>query len=449
MTAKYPFKIGMQEQPIKPGEPWGLPLTEKIMPQYLKEAGYSTHIIGKWHLGEHRKAYLPTNRGFDTFVGAFGGLLDNYDYSVFGKGYALFNGSLPLRGLNGTYFQDLTAEWAEAIIERESQSTKPFFLFVSSSAPRGTASTADHMQSKLEYLVRPDVAAIIDPGRRKYAAMMQAVDETVKRVYESLVRNGVQNCTVLWFLSDNGGPAPIPGTYTPVPPTSNWPLRGVKGTLFEGGVRVPAFVWASDDILRDRRRLSSQLFHISDLLPTFLSIAGNKSVDLEGTDGVTQWNALLNPKLSSPRISLVIDIFNGYRNPYFAAIKGNYKVVAGLFAYGHPVGNGWTRPVGTTDTIPQRHNHLTAVECVQAENVTLPSCAPAKAPCLFDLIADPCELNNLAEAKPEILGNLLKYVRAENVSYVPLIQVVRDPHFDVSLNGGLWGPWLDKTRSSD
>lgn len=75
------FFPGMQHGVILEGEPWGLPLTEKLLPQYLKEAGYATHAIGKWHLGFFREVYTPTFRGFDSHYGYWQGLQDYYDHS--------------------------------------------------------------------------------------------------------------------------------------------------------------------------------------------------------------------------------------------------------------------------------------------------------------------------------------------------------------------------------
>lgn len=82
MTGKYPSSIGMQQLVILPGEPWGLGLDQKLLPEYLKEVGYDTHIIGKWHLGTHKRSYTPTYRGFDSHFGFLGGALDYFDHTL-------------------------------------------------------------------------------------------------------------------------------------------------------------------------------------------------------------------------------------------------------------------------------------------------------------------------------------------------------------------------------
>ena len=82
MTGKHPISIGMQHYVIVSDQPYGLGLDEILMPEYFKEAGYSTHMIGKWHLGMHKKAYTPTYRGFDTFFGYLGPYIDFYNHSL-------------------------------------------------------------------------------------------------------------------------------------------------------------------------------------------------------------------------------------------------------------------------------------------------------------------------------------------------------------------------------
>lgn len=88
LTGKNPVNIGMQHFVIAPCEPRGLSLHLKLLPQYLKQAGYSTHLVGKWHLGFARKAFTPTKRGFDTFFGCYNGHLDYYDHMVYATNFS-------------------------------------------------------------------------------------------------------------------------------------------------------------------------------------------------------------------------------------------------------------------------------------------------------------------------------------------------------------------------
>ena len=82
MTGKYPIRLGLQHLVIGAGEPWGLPLKEKLLPQYLQEQGYSTHAVGKWHMGSHCWGAVPVSRGFDSFFGYLNGAIDYYNKTI-------------------------------------------------------------------------------------------------------------------------------------------------------------------------------------------------------------------------------------------------------------------------------------------------------------------------------------------------------------------------------
>lgn len=141
LTGNFAHRIGMHHEVTWNHQPWGLNLDQKIFPQYLKEVGYQTHLIGKWHLGMHQKQYWPTNRGFDSFFGHLGAYLDYYtrEFSVppsnfpgnnFTRGYDFrFNEEVD-RSEPNTYITDLFTKRAIDIIEN-TDDKQPFFIYLS------------------------------------------------------------------------------------------------------------------------------------------------------------------------------------------------------------------------------------------------------------------------------------------------------------------------------
>jgi arylsulfatase A-like enzyme len=241
---------------------YGLSLEEKTIADRLRAAGYHTGAIGKWHLGETPQ-FHPLERGFDEFFGFLGG----------GSHYLMPNGK-PISGilrnrepvLVTSYLTDAFSEEAVSFIEKNQKS--PWFLYLAFNAPHGP------WEAPEKYLSRfPDVSdAPVGnskrgcPNKRVYAAMLSALDDGVGSVLQALKKTGQDQRTLVVFLSDNGAPLHVARM------ASNAPLRGEKGDLFEGGVRVPFFVeWPGH--VPTGVTIKSPVSSL-DLLPTFLSAAG-------------------------------------------------------------------------------------------------------------------------------------------------------------------------------
>lgn len=224
----------MQNNVVWNHQPWGLGLNNKLWPQYLKEAGYRTHALGKWHLGHFEPQYLPTNRGFDTHYGFTAGAYVDYwkHYSTVpqsnfpGNNYSIGfdtrnNGVIDKSGV-GVYATDLLTNKAVEIIQNADE--KPFLIYLAHLAMhRGT--DEDPLQAKPE-----DIALfshITNPRRRIYAAMVKALDDSVGRVVEALRDAGKLQDTIIVFTTDNGGPTTIELAHPNT--ASNFPLRGMKG----------------------------------------------------------------------------------------------------------------------------------------------------------------------------------------------------------------------------
>ncbi|OQV18327.1 Arylsulfatase B [Hypsibius exemplaris] len=435
LTGKYPIHLGTQHNVLNGVEPWGLGLEEITLPQYLKKGGYVNHIVGKWHLGFFSENYLPTNRGFDSHFGYWLGHSDYFDHSgqEWGDwGLDLRNNLDVVRNLTGRYATDLFTKRAERIIHTHNTST-PLFLYLAHLAVH-SANEYDPLQTTKRYYDR--FPHIKHEGRRLFAGMVAGLDESVGRVYRSLKDRGMDKNSVIVFTTDNGGPAAsFDYNYA-----NNWPLRGVKDTLWEGGVRGSAFIWSP--LLKNTGRVSTQLMHISDWLPTILSAAELNDVitraDINNPiDGIDQWSAL-SENTPSARTEVLLNIDHD-RNVYALRVK-NYKIILGTTYNGD--WDNWYPPEGTNITYASMKQAPAAVKCAPPLNPGTPqSCMPLKGPCLFDLANDPCEYHNLADQQPEVLQRMLDRLTIYNTTVVPPRNQPPDPAGKPERHGYVWAPW--------
>jgi arylsulfatase A-like enzyme len=224
LTGRYQHRFGHENNPAwLPDDPdIGLPLDQITLPQVLQKAGYVTGAIGKWHLGAHPK-FHPNERGFTEYFGFLGG---GHIYIPGSKGGVEYTVPV-LRNKTPTdekeYMTDALAREAAAFVTKHKGD--PFFLYLAFNAVHTP------LQAPEKYLSR--FSKITDQRRRTYAAMTSAMDDGIGQVLAAVKDAGIEKDTMIWFFSDNGGPPPN------VAPTDNTPLRGHKGQVLEGGVRVP------------------------------------------------------------------------------------------------------------------------------------------------------------------------------------------------------------------
>jgi arylsulfatase A-like enzyme len=281
MTGRYPMRHGLQVGVVRPWAQYGLPLEERTLAQALKDAGYATAIAGKWHLGHFAPEYLPTRRGFDRQYGHYNGALDYFTHMRDG-GFDWHRDDKVCR--DEGYSTHLLAKEAVSII-RDHDAAKPLFLYVPFNAVH-----APH-QAPEQYLNK-----YLTGERKKYAAMLSALDDAVGAIVTEVERRGMRKNTLFVFSSDNGGPQP--GVVT-----DNGKYRAGKGTLYEGGVRVCAFATWDGHIKPGTT--TAEPIHIVDLYPTLLNLCGAKAEQKLPVDGIDIGPALFEGKPLPPRTILV------------------------------------------------------------------------------------------------------------------------------------------------
>lgn len=312
LTGRYPMRYGLQTLVIPSKGTYGLSTDEYLLPQVLADAGYKTAIIGKWHLGHADRRYWPRQRGFDYAYGAVLGEIDYFSHDAHGvTDWQRDNEPLKEEG----YVTTLLGNDAVRFVEQQKSQEKPFFLYLAFTAPHAPYQAPD------EYVERfPDIP---DKTRRAYAAMIACLDDQVGRVVEALDRTGQRGDTLIIFHSDNGGTRDArltgEGKVESIP-CDNSPLRGGKGSLYEGGTRVPAFAnWPGH--IKPGTVIKSPV-HVVDILPTLAALSGASTEKCLPLDGMDMSPALLG-KSATTRSEVVYNI-----EPFRAAIReGAWKLV--------------------------------------------------------------------------------------------------------------------------
>jgi len=281
MTGRYQQRFGHEFNSGGPGG--GLPVDQKTIADRLKAAGYVTGIVGKWHLGSAPE-FHPLRRGFQEFFGFLGG--SHTYFPAQKQSRTVLRGTEPVD--EPEYLTDAFAREAVAFIERHRR--EPFFLYLAFNAVHTP------MESPEKYLRRFE--AIEDKTRRTYAAMTSAMDDAVGAVLAKLRDAGLEENTLVFFFSDNGGPT-MPGTT--INGSSNAPLRGSKRQTLEGGIHVP-FVIAWKGRLRAGATYELPVIQL-DVLPTALAAAGIDAAGQE-LDGVNLLPFLTGQQAGAPHDTL-------------------------------------------------------------------------------------------------------------------------------------------------
>jgi len=448
LSGRYQIYTGLQHCILSPCQPNSLPEEMPTLANMLHDAGYATHMVGKWHIGYYKEQLIPTRRGFDSFFGFLNGEEDHYshalcenvtialespsdDYSEIRKsssnadkkymtsedcGFDLRTNETVAANYSGHYSTHLFTHKAVDVIQSYSskQDAKPFFLYL--------AYQAVHKPLEVPETYTKPYASIKDKNRRIYAGMTACMDEGVLNVTTALENYGLWNNTLLIFSTDNGGAVPAGG--------NNWPLRGGKGSLWEGGMRGVGFVHSP--LIKHRAgTVNSGLMHVSDWFPTILALAGHNPVDLN-VDGFDIWKSISDGE-PNPRNEILYNIdplkpkrgirsnIGQFDNRVQSAIRvGNWKLITG-----DPGEGSWIAPPEDTG------QHSIPDPDPKSKNIWL-----------FDISKDPTEKTDLFDSHRDIAVDMLNKLAEYQATAVPARNPPDDPRCSPKYHNGFWGPWL-------
>ena len=366
MTGRYPIRFGMQRAVCRPFLEVGVPASEETLPEMLGRAGYRHRgIAGKWQIGHAFQRFHPLNQGFGSFVGHFNGNIDYYTHHREGE-LDWHRGFEPNYDVG--YSTDLIATESVRFIDQHT-GHGPFFLYVPFNSPHTPLQVPDQWLTPF--------SGVDDERRRIYMAMVASMDDAIGRILHALRRNGIEDDTLVWFASDNGGQALA----------DNAPLRAGKGTVYEGGIRVAAALRWPLGLPGGGRKVNGLVSYL-DIFPTLKRVAGLGAAGGPGEplDGEDMFDLIRGRQESGGR--RFFSYYERYGDEQLAVIDGDWKLVRS----GPPVlgeNPADAPPPGTT-------RRQAAAERIE----------------LFNLADDPLEQVDLASSEPQRRRSMLEMARS-------------------------------------
>ena len=383
MTGRDPIRLGVAYGVILPWDNIGVHPDEHFMPQSFQGAGYQTAMVGKWHLGHAQMTYHPNNRGFDHFYGHLHTEVGFYPpfANQGGKDFQLNGVSINDDGYETYLLADEVSRYI-----RERDKNRPFFMYMPFIAPHTPLDAPQELQDKYKDIdtdlpparsrqtddTRRMATMMLQPSARPmYAAVVDAMDQAIGRVLQTLEEEGIADNTIVLFFSDNGGAAYSYGG------ANNAPLRGGKGETFEGGIRVVSLLrWPA---MLGSGKQFDQIMSVMDVFPTLAAAAGIEAGSTFELDGRNMWPAIAQGEavpLEKPLMfASEIPIYGSFK---FTAFDESWKLV---------------------QEVEQEQLSVTVTNY------------------LFDISKDPNEYNNLASAYPEVVEQLSEAIHEWRALY--------------------------------
>ena len=399
LTGRYPIRTGA----ITPQEVLGLDrmaLSEVTLGDLFRHHGYTTGLIGKWHNGAFDPRYHPNARGFDQFIGFRGGWADYYDWRIERNGH--------FQRSDGRYLTDVFTGEGVAFIRRHRRN--PFFLSMMYNAPHSPLQAP-------QAVVQPYLEAGLSLGVALIYAMIEVMDRGIARLLEELAQQGLTDNTIVLFSSDNGPAFQLRADQVPAGVSVdtrryNCGFNGAKGSVYEGGIRVPMIVRWPDGLTGGTE--VDELIHFTDWLPTLLNMAGINPMDSSPLAGVSLDGGNVLPLLRGetpqhpPRRFWQWNNYTPIGVTNAAMRDGDWKLV-------RPAIQDIRYATPADEAIASRYVETDIAYKYQPDQVTRLSDDPEPAriipeppsPELYHLGHDPLEQKNIAEREPEKTRQML------------------------------------------
>lgn len=414
LTGRHIIHTGMYTAPNYRTRNLNLNTSFSILPEYLKICcNYSSHIIGKWHLGLSNVSYLPTSRGFESHFGFWLGVQDHFRHRIYGA-YDFVDQLSVAHEYKGEYGDPLFAKKAVEFLkqkatptpEAEEEEKKPWFLYLAFQNIHWPLQAPDEYVSLYENNTGNSI------GRKIVCAMAKQLDDAVGTVTNTLDELGLWENTLVIFSSDNGGPT----HRDEATESNNYPFRGGKNTLYQGGIRLPTIIKGAG--IEKTNYISNELMYAADWLPTLVSMASGGNQDWQSFkpsqdppfqygDGYNLWNTLSRGE-PSPRDHILVEthpIVAENRTRGDALIIGDWKIVKVTDTLNNQMQDGWFAPPGE-DYLTMNYTIQCGETLKEGKNRPEGQCITDW--CLFNLRDDPCEYHDVAKLHPQKVQELVK-----------------------------------------
>ncbi|PVD32700.1 hypothetical protein C0Q70_08145 [Pomacea canaliculata] len=408
LTARYPYTYGMQINQIKGANLAWLNTSLKLFPEYMKENGYATYKVGKWHLGHCNETLTPLWRGFDYDFGFYTNSLGFFNHSGQGPFSYDFRNQTEVYYDQGTYAADLFAQYVRNAIVNRNKS-KPMFMYY---AMQSVHCPCEAKQDVVDR-VCPHIKNL---ERRTRCGMVYSADQALGDLRDVLISEGIYNNTIVVLLADNGGPLDGGG--------SNWPLRGQKSSFWEGGMR--SFTVLRSGKLRYTNTTYKGMIHAVDWLPTLMRAAG-LIPPTTGLDGQDLWNQILTNNATG-RTEFVYNMDDSTNR--YCIRKFEYKYCEGVPGRKY---NGWYPPASMIPSLKNQiySGNLTWGDINFGKDIQMSNISKIL---LFNIEEDPQEIYNLQDIYPLKVEEMKKLLRKYKKSLFPFVEAEKATNAFVKYN---------------